>query len=558
MERLALTTVLAGLALSLGASAQTTVRTNVYLGGQQATPVEEIALSADGQTVAHTTGAKIPGGLFVYRHALHHGEMIHSNLFGGVHQPVLSGDGRFVCFVTSDDGLGPVDTNSFPDVYLTDLETGTSELISGGVGGAPANGSAYYVDISDDGRFVAFGSTASNLGPSVPNPFSNAFVRDRVTGQTTMVSIGPTGQGANWYVLYVNISGDGRFVAWASEATNLVPDDVNGEIDVFVHDRFMNITELVSVGIGGWQGNGECFMSSLSYDGRFVAFSTRSNNLVSGDTNDDLDVYVRDRLLGHTVLASEQATAPNWWPQMSGDGRWVSYRGHQQVVPPAFPSVHVRDLITGEVTIESTTLAGLPALTLFAPGISADGRWIAFRSLSPNVVPNDTNGVDDGFLHDRLASPGYVFCRGDEAQASCPCGNPSPSAANAGCLNSLGFGAALAGSGAGSLGGDTVVLQASGMPNSTALLFQGTTPSAGTFFGDGVRCVSGTIVRIATRTIVGGAMQFPAAGDPSLSVRGNVSSPSTRAYQVWYRNAAPFCTPEPFNLSNGWRIDWGI
>ncbi len=152
-----------------------------------------------------------------------------------------------------------------------------------------------------------------------------------------------------------------------------------------------------------------------------------------------------------------------------------------------------------------------------------------------------------------------AFCAGDGGATPCPCGNASPAGAGEGCLNSLGGGGRLAAGGAASLAGDTLVLIGSGMPNSSALYFQGTAQvngGAGSVFGDGLRCAGGSVVRLATKANVGGASQYPSAGDPPVSVRGMVAASGVRVYQVWYRNAASFCQPETFNLSGGVLVNW--
>jgi hypothetical protein len=154
---------------------------------------------------------------------------------------------------------------------------------------------------------------------------------------------------------------------------------------------------------------------------------------------------------------------------------------------------------------------------------------------------------------------GFAFCPGDGSGTACPCGNNSASGSGRGCLNSLGSGALLSASGSASLAGDTVVLSGSGMPNSSALYFQGTVQQAGgagAAFGDGKRCAGGSVVRLGTKTNAAGASSYPGAGQPSVSVKGLVTTPGTRTYQVWYRNAAAFCTPSTFNLSNGFQITW--
>jgi hypothetical protein len=151
------------------------------------------------------------------------------------------------------------------------------------------------------------------------------------------------------------------------------------------------------------------------------------------------------------------------------------------------------------------------------------------------------------------------FCPGDGSGTACPCGNNSVPGAGEGCLNSLGLGGELDVTGLASIAGDTLVLQGAQMPNSSALYFQGTTRlngGAGSAFGDGLRCAGGTIIRLGTKANTAGFSQYPAAGDPAVSVRGLVTAPGTRTYQIWYRNAATFCTASTFNLSNGVEVTW--
>ncbi len=152
------------------------------------------------------------------------------------------------------------------------------------------------------------------------------------------------------------------------------------------------------------------------------------------------------------------------------------------------------------------------------------------------------------------------FCSGDGSGTACPCGNAGTS--GNGCASSVNAsGANLTTSGIPSLSADTLTLLGTGMPNSSALYFQGTTQiggGVGATFGDGLRCAGGSIVRLHTETNVAGASQYPQAGDPSVSVKGMVPSPGTRTYQAWYRNAAAFCTPSTFNLSNGVLLTWSM
>ncbi len=187
----------------------------------------------------------------------------------------------------------------------------------------------------------------------------------------------------------------------------------------------------------------------------------------------------------------------------------------------------------------------VPNVNIGAPAIGRDGTLIV-AGIGTNVTAYRT-------------SPAFqsAFCFGDGSGAACPCGNIG--AAGNGCASSVNSaGARLSASGAASLVNDTLLLQGSGMPNASALYFQGTS-QASSVFGDGLRCAGGTVVRLGTKTNVAGASLYPAAGDLSVSVRGLVpSAGSVRTYQVWYRNAATFCTASTFNLSNGLAITWQI
>ncbi|MDZ4774279.1 MAG: hypothetical protein SGI72_14205 [Planctomycetota bacterium] len=155
--------------------------------------------------------------------------------------------------------------------------------------------------------------------------------------------------------------------------------------------------------------------------------------------------------------------------------------------------------------------------------------------------------------------PVTLFCAGDGGGTACPCGNASASGADVGCLHSLGTGGRLRAIGTASVSGDALVLQASSLPNAPALYFQGTARAnggAGDVFGDGLRCVGGTIVRLGTQTAVAGVSGYPGFGDLPISIRGVNVAGAVRMYQAWYRDAAAFCTASTFNLTNGLELTW--
>jgi hypothetical protein len=160
---------------------------------------------------------------------------------------------------------------------------------------------------------------------------------------------------------------------------------------------------------------------------------------------------------------------------------------------------------------------------------------------------------------DANVSTGTAFCPGDGTGTACPCGNSSALGSHSGCLSSLNVGGQLMASGAANLTNDTLVLHGTSMPNSFALYFQGTTQQSGglgTVFGDGLRCAAGSIMRLGATMNAGGSSQYPFGAFPAIHVKGNITSAGTRTYQAWYRNAAAFCTPSTFNLTNGWQLSW--
>ena len=241
--------------------------------------------------------------------------------------PLISANGRYVVFNSNADNLVAGDTNGYDDVYVRDRLAGKTSCISVSSAGVQGNQGSDIGSISADGRYVTFTSYADNLVADDTNASDDVFVRDRVTGKTTRVSVSSTrAQGNNLGSFEAVISADGRYVAFRSFSDNLVTGDTNGEIDIFVRDRVTGTTKLVGVSSAGVQGNG--YGSSeptISADGRYVAFSSDADNLVAGDTNDTYDVFVRDRLLNSKSVADLQATVTAK-PASAKKGQTASYR----------------------------------------------------------------------------------------------------------------------------------------------------------------------------------------------------------------------------------------
>jgi YVTN family beta-propeller protein/VCBS repeat-containing protein len=325
--------------------------------------------------------------------------------------PVLSADGRFVAFYSSATNLIAGDTNNALDVFVHDRETQETTRVSVAGNGTQGNSSSFGSVLSADGRFVAFLSTATNLVLGDTNSTFDVFVHDRQTGATTRVSVASDGTQGNEISFGPVLSADGRFVAFQSFANNLVPGDTNTAHDVFVHDRQTRATTRVSVASDGTQGNGFSFEPALSGDGRFVAFHSRATNLAPGDTNNTEDVFVHDRQTGATTrvnLATDgsQGNDSSIEPALSADGRFVAFFSLATNLAPGDTNnaydVFVHDRETAATTRVSVASDGTQSNgNSTSPALSANGRFVAFSSLATNVAAADTNNATDVFVHDR-------------------------------------------------------------------------------------------------------------------------------------------------------------
>jgi Tol biopolymer transport system component len=223
--------------------------------------------------------------------------------------PAISADGRYVAFHADATNLVPGDTNNLEDVFVHDRQTGETTRASVDSAGNQGNGDSQKPAISADGRYVAFESRAANLVLEDTSDTWDVFVHDRQTGETTRVSVDSAGNQANAASRFAAISADGRYVAFQSDASNLVADDTNSAPDVFMHDRQTGENTRVSVDSAGDQGSignrapgglpsgepGSSVVVTFSGDGRYLAFTSEASNLVSGDTNGYLDVFLYDR-----------------------------------------------------------------------------------------------------------------------------------------------------------------------------------------------------------------------------------------------------------------------
>ena len=360
----------------------------------------------------------------------------------------LSADGRHVVFTSVASNLDPADPDSAADVFVRDLRTNRTTLVSraSGADGPKGSGPSGGGSLSADGRYVAFQSSAANLDPADTDQTSDVYLRDLETGQLRLVSraggaAGPKGDGPS---SGGSLSGDGRYVAFQSSAANLDPADTDHNTDVFLRDLQTDQLTLVSRadGAGGAKANLESGFPVLSADGRHVAFTSRASNLDPADTDTRSDVYVRD-LLGDTTLVSRadgaggakaNGDAASDGVAVSADGRYVAFSSRASNLDPADPDtvedVFVRDLQTHRTTLASRAdgVGGAKGngISDLVGSLSADGRYVAFRSLAWNLDPLDSPAGNDFdvFVRDlktgqtTLASRGASGAQGRQSSSS--------------------------------------------------------------------------------------------------------------------------------------------
>jgi Tol biopolymer transport system component len=461
--------------------------------------------------------------------------------------PSLSSDGRFVAFASDASNLVIGDNNQRTDVFVRDRMSGTIELVSLGSGGAQGTGYSFDPSISSDGRYVAFDSDAPNLVAGDTNQTRDSFVHDRQSNLTERVSVDSNGVEGNSESGPCAISANGRFVVFRSASSNLVPGDTNGVADVFVHDRLSGATEFVSLSSSGVLENDNCqFAVSISRDGRYVVFNSPATNLVAGDTNMRMDVFLRDRQAGTTERVSIDPNGGQE-PEESGTGRCaVSDDG--RFVTFSYGNIFLRDRQMSTTELLSVGLAGAPANGASGGSpITPDGRFVVYQSDASNLAAGDTNGRTDIFVSERAGGPTFAsLCDpGSSGVIACPCANP-PSGPGRGCDNSAATGGArLSAAGGSYLSSDSLVFTTSEeRPTTFGILLQGTVlvPN-GLIYGQGVRCVAGSMKRLFTKNAVNGGITAPefGAGDPTISAvsaaKGDViQAGESRWYLVYYRD----------------------
>lgn len=532
----------------------------------------------------------------------------HSGAFanGGLWGPAITPDGRWIAFESQASNLAAADANSLRDVFVHDRQTGVSERVSLASSGAEGDGPSSVPALSNDGRFVAFESSATNLIAVDGNARRDIFVRDRQTNTTERVSVSSLGVQANNDSFLPTLSGDGRYVAFYSLASNLVIGDAGGFRDVFVHDRQLGTITLVSVSSAGVQGNANSLDGRLSLAGNQVVFTSTATNLVAGDSNGMRDIFVRDLATGITELISVdsaglQADFESDHASISAYGRYVAFQsGATNLVPGDTNGsrdvfVHDRTLgLTQRVSVSSTN--GQTNFWSYFPSISADGNRIVFDSNASNLVPGDTNGTRDVFLHERstgtttrlsVDSGGVQGSKTATLPAISPAGDfvvfetasPSLVPGDAGTLadvfvrsltsscaamasyctaklNSSGCTPSLAASGAPLLSGPDAfrITAVNVIVGKVGILLWSHTSSAQPFLG-GTLCLAAPIKRMSGQLALDGGLALACSGtysfefDQAYASAQGLAPGQTIFAQVWSRDPG-FAAPQNVGLTN--------
>lgn len=398
-------------------------------GGQSNSSSYKPAVSADGRYIAFSSDASnlVSDDTNNFRDIFVHdretntterisvrtgGEQSNSNSFA----PAISGDGRIVVYHSLASNLVDGDTNNRMDVFAYDRQTGQTGLMSVVLSGT-ANDHSQDADISADGRYVVFTSSASNLVGGDNNGKGDIFRWDRLALQMLRISVDSNGAEANDHSSSAAVSGDGQRIVFASSAGNLVAGDGNNAADIFLRDTGTNLTTRVSITDGGGEANGTSWDPDISAGGQHIVFVSLATNLVTGDANGYADVFLRNTGTSHTYIisiATDGTQADDWCeePSVSGDGRYVAFVSSSSALSPGtspdLRKLLIRDRTNSVLLLGSVSSEGLIGNDDSAtPVLASDSPYVVFTSLATNLVTNDTNNAPDAFIHDYVGPPTF-------------------------------------------------------------------------------------------------------------------------------------------------------
>jgi Tol biopolymer transport system component len=339
-----------------------------------------------------------------------------SNSYSG--EPSVSADGRYVVFSSAANNLVTNDTNYHSDIFVRDLVSNITERVSISNNGEEANDDCYNPSISGNGRYVTFNSYANNLVLNDNNFYSDVFLHDRFLHTTIRISNSNTEEEVNGDSLAASISSDGRYVVFMSYATNLVLNDTNNFNDIFIYNISSGTTKRVSVTSTGGETNSNSFNPGISSDGRFVVFTSDANNLVANDTNGWLDIFVKDLKLNLITRISvsnsgEEGNGDSIQPSISGDGTCIAFTSYADNLSPNDGNYKSDIFVYNQLTkkIDRISINGEEInKDSHDPAISENGRYIVFiiGKSQPIVakISNELNNVS--FTDDKYVNG--LFC----------------------------------------------------------------------------------------------------------------------------------------------------
>lgn len=332
--------------------------------------------------------------------------------------PTMNADGRYVVFWTDDSRLIPNDNNNTGDIYLRDRQANETVRVSIGNGNVEANNLTFAEnDISDNGNLIVYASNATNLIQGDTNGFTDVFVFDRGAGAVARVSV-PINESTqtNGPSFRPVISGNGRFVAFRSQASNIVNGRSVNRPDIFLFDRAGTVNNRVAqinVHTNGTPSNAEEATGRIAINdnGNFIAFESIATNLVNGDTNGKRDIFLRDRTENRTIRVSrglngEEANGDSSAPAISANGRFIAFRSLASNLVEGDTNNRA-DIFVYDVEENTTTRVSLSRTGAQGnndsdmPSISNSGRFVSFQSAASNLVEGDVNNTADIFVHDR-------------------------------------------------------------------------------------------------------------------------------------------------------------
>jgi hypothetical protein len=546
--------------------AQQTTRASVnFAGVQTGNDSNSPLLSADGSRVVFVSAASnlVPSGANgvnqVYVHDRLSGDTQRASVSSsgaiaetGCWAPAVSASGRYVVFTSNAKNLAqPVASwpPSLSNVFLRDLSSGATAVVSVGASVQAANDSSDSASVSSDGRYVAFISYATNLTAPAGVGQAEVYLRDMVSGTTTRVSV-PTNASfpnPNGWSSYVSISASGDWITFSCAASNLITGDVNSAEDIFLYSRLSGALTGITVDPLSLIGNGASTAPRVSDTGDFVTFTSSASNLTPGDNNNVSDVFVWERATDTFKRASRSAAGvsgngASYSGSVSTDGVWASFSSTASNLVAGdtngVSDVFRKNLTTGaieRVSVSSTGQQGVGGSD--GPTSSSDGRFVAFYSTAGNLVPGDTNGQGDVFLHGPPCSDQIIYCTAKTNSNGCVptiCSSGRASLSNASQLR---------------ITAHRVLNLKSG------LFFWGLAPQAAPF-GGGIRCVAYPVVRSAIQQSGGNLTTNDCTGSFQFDFSASYIAASgltlgTHVYGQWWYRDPFFPLPNNVGLSDG-------